>query len=94
MASALAMLIGPGVGIQRVDLAAGIDSPDLQNVAAVEPEPTANEYFKPAALSLNQNDGANNPDRRDNRDGDEPPESPVARLSWQDAAGEIASSWT
>ena len=92
MASALAMLIGPGVGIQRVDLAAGIDSPDLQNVAAVEPEPTANEYFKPAALSLNQNDGANNPDRRDNRDGDEPPA--VARLSWQDAAGEIASSWT
>ena len=61
VASALAMLIGLGLRYDRVDLAAGIDSADLQDVTAVEPEPTAIQRIKTAALSSEESDGGDNP---------------------------------
>ena len=51
---------GIWVEIDRVDLAARIDSSNFENVAAVEPEPTAIQRLKTAALSSEESDGSNN----------------------------------
>src|SRR4029077_11460739 len=51
---------GIWVEIDRVDLAARIDILNFENVAAVEPEPTAIQRLKTAALSSEESDGSNN----------------------------------
>src|SRR5207344_1054035 len=68
-----------GVEIDRVDLAVGIDSLNLQNVTAVGPDPAAVQRVEIIAASTQKRSGGSDPNQQHERDSDKKFASP-ARL--------------